>query len=184
MDCRNIIKFIIYIFILFLLNCSHKDVAQEIKLISFTTHQSRQFHFSEMENKNFILYFGFSHCIDKCPQAISNLSKVLNEIGNKSIYGIFVSLDPIRDDPNKINGYIKLHPATNLIGVTGSSDSIVKLSQFFGIQSQKIDFKDGNYLLDHTNQIILIDKKFQIIARFPGNISSEALKNEVNSLFK
>ncbi len=174
----------ILINIIFFLNCSETNVLHDAKYIPFTNHQSRKFYFSEMENKNFILYLGFSHCVDKCPLAISTLSKALNEVGDKSIYGIFLSLDPLRDDPKKINGFIKLYPAVNLIGLTGNLEDTVRFAQLFGIQSKKVDLGNDNYLLDHTNQIILIDRKFKIIARFPGNISSDSLKKEIISLFK
>jgi len=182
LDCWNL-KYIIFIF-LFLVSCSDNNVIQDAKSIPFINHQSRKFYFSEMENKNFILYFGFSHCVDKCPLALSTISKALNEVGDKTIYGIFLSIDPLRDDPKKINGFIKLHPAVNLIGLTGNLQDTVKIAQIFGIQSKKVDLKDENYSLDHTNQILLIDKKFRIIARFPGNISSDSLKKELISVFK
>ena len=179
---KYIININILIIILFL-NCNEKNILEDAKLIPFITHQSRKFYFSEMDNKNFVLYIGFSHCVDKCPFALSTLSKTLNELADKSIYGVFVSLDPLRDDPKKINGFIKLHPAINLIGLTGNLEDTVKFAQIFGIQSKKVDLGDNNYSLDHTNQIVLIDKKFRIIARFPGNISSDSLKKELNTLF-
>lgn len=136
-----------------------------------------------MENKNLILYFGYSNCPDKCPIALSILSKTLMDLKEPNIYGIFISLDPRRDDPQKLRGHIQRNPSVNLMALTGSESSIQKVSEVFGINSVLKTLTPNSYFLDHSNQIILVDKKFQILSRFPGNISTETLKKEIKELY-
>jgi protein SCO1 len=136
-----------------------------------------------MENKNLILYFGYSNCPDKCPIALSRLSKALLDLKEYNIYGIFISLDPRRDDPQKLRGYIQRNSNVNLMALTGSESSIQKISEVFGINSVFKTLTSNSYFLDHSNQIILVDKKFQILSRFPANISTESLKKEIKELY-
>ncbi len=184
----NISNYIILLFLLFQLsiipNCRKKTSLDSVNTLELTDHQGRLFKFKDMESKNMILYFGFSNCPDKCPIALSILSKVLIELKEYNIYGIFISLDPIRDDPQKLRRFINSNPNLNLIALTGSGNNIQKIGEEFGITSIRKDYSQNSYFFDHTNQIIFVDKNFQILARFPGNISTKSLKEEAKRLYQ
>ena len=184
----NISKYIILIFILFQIsvnfNCRKNTSLDSVTTLEFTDHQGRLFTFKDMESKNMILYFGFSNCPDKCPIALSILSKALIELKEYNIYGIFISLDPPRDDPQKLRRFINSNPNLNLIALTGSGNNTQKIGEEFGITSIRKDYSQNTYFFDHTNQIIFVDRNFQILARFPGNISTESLKEEAKRLFQ
>ncbi len=184
----NIIKYIVLIFLILpisvIFNCRKKTSLDSVPLLEFTDHHGRLFTFKDMESKNIILYFGFSNCPDKCPMALSILSKVLIELKDYNIYGIFISIDPSRDDPQKLRRFINLNPNLNLIALTGSGNNIQKIGEEFGISSIRKDYSQNSYFFDHTNQIIFIDRNFQILGRFPGNISTESLKEEAKRLFQ
>ena len=48
-----------------------------------------------------VLLFGFTHCPDLCPTALSNLSAVLDELGEERdrVQIAFITVDPERDTP-------------------------------------------------------------------------------------
>jgi protein SCO1/2 len=167
-----------------LFNCSRENSLNSVTLLEFTDHHGRLFTFKDMESKNIILYFGFSNCPDKCPVALSILSKVLVELKENNIYGIFISIDPLRDDPQKLRRFINSNPNLNLIALTGSGNNIQKIGEEFGITSIRKDYSQNSYFFDHTNQIIFVDRNFQILGRFPGNISTDTLKGEAKRLFQ
>ena len=171
-----------YLLIFILFNCNHKTDNPELNLILLTDQNSREFKISSLVDKQIIYFFGFSHCPDKCPIALNTLSHVLNK-KNRDIIGIFITLDPLRDDPIKLSRFIKENPSEKLIALTGNAEEIEKIARYFGIVSIRKDFAKSEYLIDHSNQFILVGKNHKILARLPANITSTTLKKEVDLFF-
>lgn len=67
---------------------------------------------SLFKGKCSILYFGFTHCPDICPDELDKLTEIINELDmnpktKNLINPIFVSVDPKRDTPAAITDYLK-----------------------------------------------------------------------------
>jgi protein SCO1/2 len=59
-----------------------------------------------------VLYFGFTHCPDVCPDELEKMSKVITRLDKLKGVGdmvkpIFISIDPQRDTPEVVQRYIK-----------------------------------------------------------------------------
>ena len=103
------------------------------------------------------LFFGFTHCPDVCPMTLNKLSIILEKLEkeNKSLKVFFISIDPERDTPEVIKNYLNSFEG-KFIGITGKSEKIFKLSQSWGIASQKIFSENGEYTVNHSSPIILL----------------------------
>lgn len=170
----------ILVCLLLIFSCKEESL-DSVKYQKFTDHRGNLFQLANLKGKKSIFYFGYSHCPDMCPLALDSLSKALTELKEKETYVIFVSLDPLRDNPIRMSGYISRLRNDSLIGITGQPSDIEKLAIVFGVQSKRKDEK-STYYLDHTNQLIFMNENLIIEKRVPGNLSFESLKLELSKL--
>ncbi|TGK52941.1 SCO family protein [Leptospira bouyouniensis] len=133
--------------------------------------------------KKSVLYFGFSHCPDMCPLALTNFGRaslILGEKG-KEFQFVFITLDPERDSPSTLEKYVQNFPSKNLTALSPNVESLEALTKMFGIVKEKVG--DGNsYRIDHSNFIYVLDEKLNTIKTFPGGVSANALATELRKL--
>ena len=118
-----------------------------------------------------LVFFGFTHCPDVCPttlQVLAAAKKALDEKGVSPLPRIvLVSVDPERDTPDILEQYVAYFGAGNL-GITGSLEGVRALTQELGIYFEKRESDDGNYLVDHSAAVLLIDPQGRFSALFSG----------------
>ena len=105
------------------------------------------------------IFFGFTNCPDVCPMTLNNLNLVINNLDKKKkekFKVFFVSIDPERDTPKIIKDYLNSFE-NKIYGITGDPKKVFVLSQSWGILSEKIFTEDGNYLINHSSSVILLE---------------------------
>ncbi|CAK7901622.1 protein Sco1p, mitochondrial [[Candida] anglica] len=113
------------------------------------------------DNKKFsIIYFGFTHCPDICPDELDKLGEMLDELkeDNIELQSIFITCDPARDSPEVIKEYLTdFHPS--IIGLTGTYENVKKACKQYRVYfSTPADVKPGqDYLVDHSIFFYLMD---------------------------
>ena len=130
------------------------------------------------------VFFGFTHCPEVCPTTLFELASWLEELGEegKSIQAFFISVDPERDTPQLMNDYVT-NFSDRIIGITGDKDEVFKLAKSWFVYWKKVPSEDGDgdYSIDHTASIFLIDKN----GKFKGTIAyGEAGDTAVEKLRK
>ena len=106
------------------------------------------------------IFFGFTNCPDICPMTLANLDQVIEKLDNdesKKFKVYFVSIDPERDNPEVIKNYLDSFK-NKIYGITGDSQKVFSLSKSWGVLREKIFTEDGNYLINHSSSILLLDK--------------------------
>ena len=124
------------------------------------------------------IFFGFTNCPDVCPMTLNNLDLViknLNQDKKKKIKVFFVSIDPERDSPEIIKDYLNSFE-NKIYGITGDPKKVFLMSKSWGILSEKIFTEDGNYLINHSSSIILLNN-----GKYLDRISHHA---DYNDIFK
>ena len=63
---------------------------------------------ANFKGKTVVLFFGYASCPDICPTTMVQLSQVMHELGPeaKNVRILFVSVDPHRDTPDKLQAYV------------------------------------------------------------------------------
>ena len=105
------------------------------------------------------IFFGFTNCPDVCPMTLNNLNLVINNLDKKKrerFKVFFVSIDPERDTPKIIKDYLDLFE-NKIYGITGDPKKIFVLSKSWGVLSEKIFTEDGNYLINHSSSVMLLE---------------------------
>ncbi|XP_062860133.1 protein SCO2 homolog, mitochondrial [Trichomycterus rosablanca] len=107
-----------------------------------------------------LMYFGFTHCPDICPDELEKMSKVVTLLENTEVprvQPLFITVDPERDDVAAMARYVKdFHP--QLIGLTGTPEEVQEAGRTYRVYASagpKDD--DGDYIVDHTIVIYLIN---------------------------
>ena len=116
------------------------------------------------------LFFGYTYCPDVCPMTLTLLANALDEAGDRgldtaALQTIFVTVDAERDTPEQLAAYLSLFD-TEVTGLTGSSEALVKVQRDFGAYASRVEREDGVVLWDHTATVYL----YGADGRFTGTI--------------
>jgi protein SCO1/2 len=120
-----------------------------------------------IQGKPSIIFFGFTHCPDVCPTALFEMSQVLQALGKDGdkLNAYFVSVDPERDTPEAMKAYLASFDP-RLKGLTGDPAAVTKMTSSYRVYSKKVPLKDGDYTMDHTALIYLMDRNGKFISPF------------------
>jgi protein SCO1 len=120
-----------------------------------------------LQGKPTIIFFGFTHCPDVCPTALFEMSEILKAMGPDAsrVNAFFVSVDPERDTPEIMKSYLGSFDP-NLKGLTGSPEAVAGIVSGYRVYAKKVPLKDGDYTMDHTALIYLMDKTGRFVAPF------------------
>lgn len=120
-----------------------------------------------LQGKPTIVFFGFTHCPDVCPTALFEMSEILRAMGKDAnrVNAYFVSVDPERDTPEIMKSYLSSFDP-NLKGLTGSPEQVAGVISAYRVYAKKVPMKDGDYTMDHTALIYLMDREGRFVAPF------------------
>jgi protein SCO1/2 len=122
---------------------------------------------ADMKGRPFLVFFGFTHCPDICPTTLFDMSQVMKALGpdaNK-IGALFITVDPQRDTPAVIKDYLSNFDP-HLRGLTGDQASIDAAVKAYRVYAKKVPLENGDYTMDHTAIVYLMDKDGHFVAPF------------------
>ena len=105
------------------------------------------------------VFFGFTHCPEVCPTTLFELDGWLTALGDdgKDIDAYFVTVDPERDTPDVLGAYVS-NVSDRIVGITGEPEKVAAMTKSFGIFSRKVELEGGDYTMDHTASMLLLDR--------------------------
>lgn len=124
-----------------------------------------------------ILFFGFTHCPEICPTTLSDIAGWLDETGDvgKNINSYFITVDPERDPPEVMKDYVTAF-SDRITGVTGKPENITQILRNYRVFANKVRLGDGDYTMDHTASVILLDSKGEFVSTISyGEVPSVAV---------
>jgi protein SCO1 len=120
--------------------------------------------------KYMLVFFGFTHCPDICPAELQVMSAALDELGPKAndIIPIFITLDPERDTPPVVAGYV-MNFSPRFVGLTGSPEQIADAAKAYRVTYAKFQeegAKPDDYSVDHSALVFLMGKDGEYLTHF------------------
>ena len=129
-----------------------------------------------------VVFFGFTNCPDICPATMTVLGQAKRELDARGEVPlpriVLVSVDPERDTPEAMARYIGYFGEDNL-GLTGDVEDIGKLTGALGIFFQKAGTENGNYGVDHSTVVLVIDPQGRLKALFSAPHRVEDLVHDL-----
>jgi len=107
-----------------------------------------------------LVFIGFTHCPDVCPTTLASLAQAQKTweaiaAAHRPLL-LFVSVDPQRDTPKALGDYAHyFHPAT--IAATANEPALGEFAKALGLVYMKVPQPGGDYAMDHSATLILID---------------------------
>lgn len=124
-------------------------------------HQGEVFNQERLQDVWSIVFFGFTHCPDICPTTLATLNDTYSKLKDRErerLQIVMISIDPERDTVEKLAQYV---PYFNdeFIGVTGNKHLIRRLTAELNIAYNQVPLDSGDYTVDHSTQLVLINPK-------------------------
>jgi protein SCO1 len=109
-----------------------------------------------------LVYFGYTHCPDVCPETMARLMQVLEKLpagDAKQVQILFISVDPARDTPQALHAYVTAFDAQHIRGLTGTDAQVESLAKRYRVayQMEKRD-PNGNYEVTHSSAVYVFDR--------------------------
>lgn len=115
-----------------------------------------------------LVYFGYTHCPEVCPTTLYDMASWIKELGPAAddLRAYFFTVDPERDTTEIMHGYAA-NFTDRIVGITGDPKEMQKVIAGWQIFAKKVPGADGEYTMDHTASVFLVDRK----GRLKGTIA-------------
>jgi protein SCO1 len=132
-----------------------------------------------------LLFFGFTSCPDICPATLQKLSRAVKDLPAEmraDTQIVFVSVDPQRDTPERIDSYVSFF-SDRAIGLTGEEPALRELSKryrtTFGYDEPDAE---GNYNVSHSGAVYVFDREGKARLLIRPELSVEDIRMDLVAL--
>jgi len=130
---------------------------------------------ADMKGHPFLVFFGFTHCPDICPTTLFEMSQMMKALGPDAdrVGALFITVDPERDTSKVLKDYLSNFDP-HLRGLTGDRTAIDAAIKDYRVYAKKVPLENGDYTMDHTAVVYLMDKDGHFVAPFNLSRTPEA----------
>jgi protein SCO1/2 len=145
---------------------------RELPDFSLIDQQGRVFGPADLRGHWSLLFFGYTNCPDLCPTTLTTLAAMQKRLreAKASVLPrvIFVSVDAKRDTPAQMAKYVPyFDPA--FIGLTAPDQPAIEaVANRLGVGVIIRPASDGNYTVDHTGAIFVVNPDGRLTAILSG----------------
>jgi protein SCO1/2 len=147
------------------------------------------------QGRALVLFFGYTHCPDICPNTMAVLSRALGQLGDEAegVQIALVSVDPERDTPEILGPYVSAF-APDALGLRGDLEMTERVAEAYGVRFEKeypeVASVDGDasaatserYTVAHSGTVFLIDTYGQIRLTHGGVMSPDEIAHDLRLL--
>lgn len=109
-----------------------------------------------------VLFFGYTTCPDVCPTTLAQYRQVKNLLGEDAdrVQFVFVTVDPERDTPDRLDQYISLFDR-EFHGLTGDVEALQAVWRDYGVYVERVEAPDSpvGYWMNHSSVSYVVDPK-------------------------
>uniref|UniRef100_A0AAY4BYQ3 SCO1 protein n=1 Tax=Denticeps clupeoides TaxID=299321 RepID=A0AAY4BYQ3_9TELE len=135
-----------------------------------------------------LIYFGFTHCPDICPDELEKMMEVVDEIGKVPPVGLLfvqpyaseLDPDPDHDRPGAGHTGRLVYFSSKLIGLTGTAAQVDQVSRAYRVYySQGPKDEDNDYIVDHTIIMYLVGPDGHFLEYYGQNKKSAEISASI-----
>jgi protein SCO1 len=152
-----------------------------IEDFALTDENSQPFTLASLKGRPTLVFFGFTHCPDVCPTTLAKLAQIAKTASIANLSVVLVSVDPARDKPEQLQAYVHAFDA-HFKGVTGDQAQIDKISREFGVAVARVELSGGDYTMDHSAAVFLLDDQARRVAVFTPPFEIQPVADDLHSV--
>jgi protein SCO1/2 len=145
------------------------------------------FKLSEMRGNVVLLFFGYTSCPDVCPTTMAELKQALEELDEndaKQVQVLFVTVDPERDTPERVQEYVN-HFNLDFIGLSGRESELTEVWKKYGVFREDVEGNSAaGYLVNHTARLTLIDRNGNLRLSYAFDTPVDNIVHDLKLLLK
>lgn len=138
-----------------------------------------------------LLFLGFTSCPDVCPSTLYDLDRMDDRLDNAGPGApggwqvVFVSVDPERDDPEKLRRYVR-HFDPDFRGVSGTHPQLSGLAGQLGLSYQVEEHAADaeTYAVIHSGAVVLVDPQGRLRGAFTPPLDPDLMTQDLESLMR
>lgn len=139
---------------------------------------------SDFRGKIVVMYFGYASCPDVCPTSLAVIGSAMKRLSDEEIeqvQGVFISVDPERDNGEKLMEYAQYFHK-NFVGITGTPAQIQQVAKQYGSYFTKVESESAlSYLMDHTSTTYIIGKDGQFVSSEPHGATPADVESAIRA---
>ncbi len=138
----------------------------------------------DMKGKPYLVFFGYTHCPDICPTTLFEMSQLMRKLGPDAdrVGAVFITVDPERDTSAVMKDYMASFDP-HLRGLTGAQPAIDQAIKDYRVYAKKVPLRGGDYTMDHTALVYLMDKDGRFVAPFDMQRTADTEAAELRRYF-
>ena len=109
-----------------------------------------------------LVFFGYTFCPDVCPSTLAEIAAWLDTLGEdgRDLAVYFVTVDPERDTAEALGQYAGYF-SPRIVALRGTANQTAEIAASYKAYYKRIEMDDGtgDYLMDHTAAVYLMDGK-------------------------
>ena len=138
------------------------------------------FDLADLRGHDVLVYFGYTHCPDVCPQTLAEVYDVF--AARPGTRALFVTVDPERDTPEFLAEWTEYLP-DDLVAVTGSPGAIRRAADAYGVRYARVDStSSAGYAMSHTADLYLIDAEGRYLLAYPFGTPAQEIVADLEQL--
>ena len=160
--------------------------ASYAKDFELTDHNGKVRHLTDFKGKVVVMFFGYTQCPDVCPTSMAELAEVKKALGADSdkLQGLFVTVDPARDTPEVLKGYMENFDPTFLALYT-TPEKLEALAKDFKVYYKRVNGQTPtSYTMDHSAGSYIYDTQgnLRLFTRYGSG--AQVLAADIQQLLK
>jgi protein SCO1/2 len=141
---------------------------------------------ADFKGKVTVVFFGFTQCPDVCPTTMAELAQVKKALGpdGDKVQGIFISVDPERDTPERLKAYMTGFDPS-FVALRGTPEQTAATAKDFKVFYEKVPSKgESGYTMNHTAGSYIFDAqgRVRLFTRYGGKDSAADLTADLKTL--
>ena len=156
------------------------EQARPLPAFALADHAGRPLGPDDFAGRWSLLFFGYAQCPDICAPTLQRLSAALDRLDEPRARIVFVSVDPGRDTPAALAGYVA-HFRPGTLGATGEPAAVAALMSELGAYAARRELAAG-YLIDHSAAVWLVDPEARLAGVFTPPHDPDAIAADLRRL--
>lgn len=154
--------------------------------LNLTDQIGRLFRLDTQRGHVVMIYFGYTYCPDLCPTTLADLAAARRKLGQDAdrVQVVFISVDPLRDTPDKLGEYVA-HFDPTFLALSGAEADLKRVLNGYQVIAQKRVLPDAaGYTIDHTSFTYVIDRHGALREMILFGAAVDDIANDMRVLLK